>query len=149
MLLYTVVIPLCHARLLRPPSLQQQQCGFPPPYPRCNSTYPQQDQFAVRVVDRNPYGRPLVTSSEFPFNFNTAWFPAPDSSGVSDGLIVRVQENCTPNCPSSLVGMLLQLPRHQVYLEEVVQELQEACLCLPCALRPKHESGHETTQNVS
>jgi predicted GH43/DUF377 family glycosyl hydrolase len=54
------------------------------------------------VVNRNTFGKPLVENntgtSFFPFALNTAWFPPPKGSGVADGLIVRVQENCTPEC---------------------------------------------------
>ena len=38
----------------------------------------------------------------YPFNFNVAWFPPPGGSGAVDGLIVRVQEDCTPNCVSNV-----------------------------------------------
>lgn len=82
------------------------RCGFGPPYPNCSAVYPRQADFTVSVVDRDPYGKPLVSfadgDSTFPFNFNVAWFPAPNGSGAKDGLIVRVQEDCTPNCPSNV-----------------------------------------------
>ena len=78
------------------------RCGFPPPYPHCNATYPRQADFRVSVVARNPFGKPLISQADggsaFPFNFNVAWFPGPAGSGTADGLIVRVQEDCTPNC---------------------------------------------------
>ena len=72
-----------------------KRCGYGPPYPNCSATYPRQGDFEVSVVDRDPYGKPLVSfangDSGFPFNFNVAWFPAPPGSGAKDGLIVRVQ----------------------------------------------------------
>jgi hypothetical protein len=82
-----------------------KRCGFAPPYPSCTATYPRQGDFNVSVVERDPYGKPLISftngDSIFPFNFNVAWFPAPEGSDTKDGLIVRVQEACTPNCPQN------------------------------------------------
>lgn len=82
-----------------PPS---SQCARSPPYPQCNNSYPRQQEFAVSVVERNPYQRPLIANasgdSTFAFNLNGAWFPAPSGTGGTDGLIVRVQEDCTPEC---------------------------------------------------
>jgi predicted GH43/DUF377 family glycosyl hydrolase len=82
-----------HGRV--PPSAE---CALGPPYPTCNSDeYPRQNDFSATVVARNPFGRPLVTNmtngSFYPYNFNTAWFPAPNGSVAADGLIVRVQED--------------------------------------------------------
>ena len=82
----------------RPPP--SQFCARGPPYPRCDSSdniYPRQRDFTVTVLERNPYGKPLITNvsggSSFAYNFNGAWFPAPIGSGATDGLIIRVQED--------------------------------------------------------
>jgi predicted GH43/DUF377 family glycosyl hydrolase len=54
-------------------------------------------------VERDPFhGRPLISAthgdSSFIFNFNGPWFPPPKGSSAADGLIVRVQEDCMPDC---------------------------------------------------
>ena len=74
------------------------QCAHSPPYPNCTANYLRQGDYAVRVVERDPWkGRPLIANfngdSDYAYNFNGPWFPPPPGSGISDGLIVRVQEN--------------------------------------------------------
>ena len=74
------------------------QCAHSPPYPNCTAEYPRQGDYTVSVLERDPYhGRPLISNfngdSDYAYNFNGPWFPPPQGSGVSDGLIVRVQED--------------------------------------------------------
>ena len=76
----------------------RSQCAHAPPYPECTAEYPRQLDYAVSVVERDPYhGRPLISNahgdSDYAYNFNGPWFPAPPRSGAADGLIVRVQED--------------------------------------------------------
>ena len=71
------------------------------------SSYPWQGSFDVRLVHRNLI--PIVSNwnntggtSDFNFNFNTAYFPAPNGG---DGLVVRVMEcadNGVQSCPGPL-----------------------------------------------
>jgi hypothetical protein len=46
--------------------------------------------------------RPLISAthgdSSFIFNFDGPWFPPPPGSNATDGLVVRVQEDCMPEC---------------------------------------------------
>jgi hypothetical protein len=74
----------------------------PPSYPNCTDKPSRQSQFSVTVVDRDlvPDGASLIShlngSSDFSFNFATAWFPTIPGSATPDGLVVRVVE-CSPN----------------------------------------------------
>lgn len=84
--------------------------GADSPYPNCSSDGEKQHIYSVNVVDRDPVGDNAAFishkngSSDFIFNFATAWFPSFSENGeASDGLIVRVVE-CSPNhhpCPNA------------------------------------------------
>lgn len=82
----------------------------PPTYPNCtDSGGPKQHVYTISVVERDAAADDgaLIShvngSSDFNFNFATAWFPPPEGSAESDGLVVRVVE-CSPNhhkCPNA------------------------------------------------
>ena len=63
---------------------------------------PAQSIYSVTIIDRDPVGddAALIShvngSSDFNFNFATAWFPPPSSSSAESGLVVRVVE-CNPD----------------------------------------------------
>ena len=74
----------------------------------CSSEYARQSEYDVVVIERDAVEdwAALIShtngSSDFQFNFATAWFPAP-SIGQPDGLVVRVVE-CNPDhhaCPNA------------------------------------------------
>ena len=68
----------------------------------CKDNLPAQSLYSVTMVDRDPVGddASLIShyngSSDFTFNFATAWFPPPATSSAESGLVVRVVE-CNPD----------------------------------------------------
>eukprot|EP00040_Diaphanoeca_grandis_P007084 m.2893 g.2893 ORF g.2893 m.2893 type:complete len:397 (-) comp1825_c0_seq1:194-1384(-) len=146
-----ITVALGHRHNGRP-----SQCGRAPPYPNCTSNYPRQYDFNVSVVERDPYGHPLVSQngknggSVFPFNFNVAWFPPPTGSNVShpDGLIVRVQEDCTPNCSPNVshpewmdIGALTAV-KANVHLGST-EHIDESLVFWAGTAAPPHVDRHE------
>ena len=82
-------------------------------YPNCNTSagLPRQARYSVAILDPDPVrpkGNALIShangTSDFAFNFATAWFPMPTGpggvsaafAGATDGLVVRVVE-CNPD----------------------------------------------------
>lgn len=80
----------------------------PHPYPNCSTAnLAKQAMYSATILDLDPVGDDAALiakvngSSDFTFNFATAWFPGPEDSKIPDGLVVRVVE-CNPDhhpCP--------------------------------------------------
>ena len=73
-----------------------------PSYPNCTSGGERQGVYSVKVLQRDPVPNDAAfisyvnESSDFTFNFATAWFPSVPGSKTPDGLVVRVVE-CNPD----------------------------------------------------